>query len=258
MLVAHEELREAGVLRARARSIPDLACVGKAQKRVFDSGVAVVPCALGSRAEDGVEMVGAALGRVEETAVLALGQAHVRHAHLDEVAHHVELVVVWTREVLLSTQRMERVDVTARLLRGEEELDPLLELRAQIVVRPAPFGVVARIDLERKADGLCGVVRIRVAPRAALELDARLLACVELSRGHEVQQLLAAPALLHLADAVRQPLYRQLAVFGTPEPAHLHLLLRHLQKHAHIARRRVRRRRESRCGDQKKRRCHCR
>ena len=124
------------------------------------------------------------------------------------------------------------VDVAARTLRGEENRDPLVDLRAEMVLRRLPLRVVAGIDLKRKARGLDRVVGVCVGPRAALELHARSLAGELLACGDKVQELLTASALFHLADAVRQPLHGEQPIAVPPEAIHLDSdLRRRLKRH---------------------------
>lgn len=66
--------------------------------------------------------------------------------------------------------------------------------------------IALRIDLQCQATRLDRVVDIGVAPRSAGEL-ARRLAAHDLGRIDQVEEFLALAAFLHLADAVRNPLF---------------------------------------------------
>ena len=128
VLVTDEVLCKTGVLVSPTRPVSRVDGVRKAAERVFEAGVPVQPCTLRRGAKHGIEMIRAPDCRIEKAAVLSLRHAEMRHAQLDEVAHHVEFVIGGVGEMRQLAQRVERVDVSARLLRGKEHGNPLLEL----------------------------------------------------------------------------------------------------------------------------------
>ena len=185
--------------------------------------MAVLPGPLRRRAEGVVEMIGALDRGLVQPAILAAGDPVVGDAHLEEVAHHVELVPADVAEVRMAVDRVERMDVAVGQLGREDDRDPLLDLRAEGRLRLGQFGIAFRIDGQRQADRLHRVVDVGVAPGRAGVLPVRL-AAEHLGGVDQVQQFLSGAAGFHLPDAVRQPFFGQPLDLLLPEPAEFDLL----------------------------------
>ena len=186
--------------------------------------MSVEPRALRCWAEYRVKMVGALDSGVEESAVFPLRHPPMRHAHFDEVAHHVELMVARFREMGLFAQVVEGVYVAGRFLRGKDNRNPLFHLLTKPTLSLRHHRVVAGGNLKRKRDRLHSVVDVGVAPRASLELHGRRLAGEDFAGGDKVEEFLPLSAGLHLPDTVRNPLADQATVLVAPEAVHLHVL----------------------------------
>ena len=146
----------------------------------------------------------------------------VGNAHLDEIAHYVELVVASLREMRHAVEKRIAVDIAARLLRRKDDGNPLFDLLTQEVLSRFQFRVVARVKLQRKQRRLNDVVWVCVRPLAPFELRPLCVLCgQELPRMYKIQQLFALAAYLHLANAVRNPLRDEHLVLLAPEPADL-------------------------------------
>jgi len=105
------------------------------------------------------------------------------HAHFEEVAHHVELMVDHFGVPGLLVQRVEGMNVTVGRLRGEDGGNPLFKLGAKLGLRAGEFGVAVGMDGQREANGLDDIVNVGIAPRRAGVFPLRLVALLHAGQG---------------------------------------------------------------------------
>ena len=143
--------------------------------------MAVVPVLL-ARAEVGHPAIGQLLGRVVEPLVLAVGQRVVVDGRLDEVAGHVALVIAAVAgrpalgPALAVGQGVGGLQIAVRLLGGQDLRNPVLQGGLHLLLGLDDLRVALRIDHQRDAHGLDGLMHPGVGEHVALVPAVRLAA----------------------------------------------------------------------------------
>ena len=202
--------------------------------------VPVVPRLLRRGADVIRPAVAELLCRVVQTEILAIRHHVVVDRRLDEVAGDVALVIppvghgpplppgsppacgrlVGARRV---AQRERRLQVAVGMLRGQDLRDPVLEGRAQLLLRRDDLLIALRVDHQRQADGLDRLVHPRVREDVALVRGVRFAAQSLRGLDEVVDAAVASPGgdvgAVALVDAVRNPRGDQGLDPGRPERA---------------------------------------
>ena len=209
-------------------------------RRLLHLLVAVVPRLLRRGADVIRPAVAELLGRVVQTEILAFRHHVVVDRRLDEVAGDVALVIppvgrgpplapgsppaggrlVGARRV---AQRERRLQVAVGMLRGQDLRDPVLEGRAQLLLRRDDLLIALRVDHQRQADRLDRLVHPRVREDVALVRGVRFAAQGLRGLDEVVDAAVASPGgdvgAVALVDAVRNPRGDQRLDPGRPERA---------------------------------------